>query len=352
MSAEELIRKFYHGSYKINSHGYFACPLYDDKIREDDQICKFFVRNEGRTLSEEEFKHFWSHVSLVHENMYQNILEMCRSKISTISKIDQFEKTFDVIASSFGTLNKLASAWSNTNMTSVEFMGKFKSELESLEKQKKLPKLKYFSLTVPSFTCYYDIQIVLLLCRMINLEELKLYLSVTRFNSTYVDGKFTFCINTEVFNEKVRVELSSNEDIQRSFIGRGYQQVTSYVDTNSMKTEGYCFLYSVPYDFEDFVQHNNSYQGGMFQKVRQLTMYNKIPFELFKLISEDFPFLQFLYISNGHPQQDKSHSSTLITFPYLTFLNLKYAHVDYAELFLLKNNVHLPRLLDLRIEYQ
>ncbi|CAF3185677.1 unnamed protein product [Rotaria socialis] len=48
---------------------------------------------------------------------------------------NKFEKTFDVIASSFGTLNKLASAWSNTNMTSVEFMGKFKSELESLEKQ-------------------------------------------------------------------------------------------------------------------------------------------------------------------------------------------------------------------------
>ncbi|CAF3314153.1 unnamed protein product, partial [Rotaria socialis] len=144
-------------------------------------------------------------------------------------------------------------------------------------------------------------------------------------NEIIFPGKFTFCINTEVFNEKVRVELSSNEDIQRSFIGRGYQQVTSYVDTNSMKTEGYCFLYSVPYDFEDFVQHNNSYQGGMFQKVRQLTMYNKIPFELFKLISEDFPFLQFLYISNGHPQQDKLHSSTLITFPYLTFLNLKYA---------------------------
>ncbi|CAF1430234.1 unnamed protein product [Rotaria magnacalcarata] len=135
MSAEELIRKFYHGSYKINSHGYFACPLYDDKIHEDDEICKFFIRNEGSALSEEEFKHSWSYVSLVHENTYQNILEMCRSKISTISKVDQFEKTFDVIALSFGTLNKLASVWSNTNMPSVEFIGKFKSELESLEKQ-------------------------------------------------------------------------------------------------------------------------------------------------------------------------------------------------------------------------
>ncbi|CAF3336829.1 unnamed protein product [Rotaria socialis] len=235
--------------------------------------------------------------------------------------------------------------------------------------RKKLPKLKYLSLTAPSFTCCYDTQIVPLLCRMINLEELKLYLSVARFDSTYVDGiqlydqflicmthlkKFTFCINTEVFNDKVRVEFPSNEDIQRSFIGRGYQQVTSYVRTNLMKTEGYCFLYSVPYDFEDFVQLNNSYQGGKFQAVRQLTMHDKIPFEhkLFKLISEDFPFLRFLYLSNRHPQQDKQHSSTLITFPYLTSLYLQYAHVDYVELFLLKNNAHLPRLLNLRIEYE
>ena len=93
---------------------------------------------------------------------------------------------------------------------------------------------------------------------MINLEELKLYLSVTRFDSTYVDDiqlydkfliymtqlkKFTFCINTEVFNDKVRVELLSNEAIQRSFIGRAYQQVTSYVHSNSMTTEGHCFIY-------------------------------------------------------------------------------------------------------------
>ncbi|CAF3078283.1 unnamed protein product [Rotaria socialis] len=97
--------------------------------------------------------------------------------------------------------------------------------------------------------------------------------------------KFTFCINTEVFNDEVRVELSSNEDIQRSFIGRGYQQVTS----------------------------------SSFSSI-------------------------LIYISNGHAQQDKQRSST--------FLNLQYAHVDYAELFLLQNNAHLPRLLNLRIEYE
>ena len=76
----------------------------------------------------------------------------------------------------------------------------------------------------------------------------------------------------------------------------------------------------------------------MFHKVRYLTMSDIIPFEhkFFQLISQDFPFLEILYICNDQPQKDKQHSSTLITFPYLTFLDLEYAHVDYAELFLLK----------------
>ena len=81
---------------------------------------------------------------------------------------------------------------------------------------------------------------------MINLEELKLYLSIGRFGLTYIDGnqfydqfliymtqlkKFTFYIKTVVSFKTVRFELPTNEDIQRSFIGRGYQQVASYVCT-------------------------------------------------------------------------------------------------------------------------
>jgi hypothetical protein len=50
--------------------------------------------------------------------------------------------------------------------------------------------------------------------------------------------------------------------------------------------------------------------------------------------------------------KDKEHSSKLITFPYLTFLDVEYARVDYAKLFLLKTNVYLPRLLNLCITYE
>ncbi|CAF3983863.1 unnamed protein product [Rotaria sordida] len=129
---------------------------------------------------------------------------------------------------------------------------------------KKLPKLKSFSFTSFYLTFNYDTLIVPLLCQMINLEELKLYLDVGRFNSTFIDGiqlydqflihmtqlkKFTFYINTTVFKNKnnARVELPSNEDIQHSFIGRGYQQVASstmryrsnapFDDTTTSKTD-------------------------------------------------------------------------------------------------------------------
>ncbi|CAF3297351.1 unnamed protein product [Rotaria sp. Silwood2] len=179
--------------------------------------------------------------------------------------------------------------------------------------RKKIPKLKYLSFTASNFTCYYDILIVPLLCRMINLEELKLYLSLQRFNSSYIDGiqlydqflgymtqlkRFIFWINTKVFNDTVNVELQSNKDIQRSFIRRGYEQVASYVHTNSTNTRGQCIIYSLPYDFEHFVHLDNSFQGGVFYKVRQLTMSDSISFEhkLFQRISEDFPSPNFVYI--------------------------------------------------------
>ncbi|CAF3164706.1 unnamed protein product [Rotaria sp. Silwood2] len=222
-----------------------------------------------------------------------------------------------------------------------------------IDPTKKLPRLKCLSFIVRSMILEYDELLVPLFCRMINLEELKLYLLVGRFNSSYIDGiqlydqflmymtqlnKFTFNIKSKVYNTDVRVELPSNEDIQRSFIGRGYQKVASYVNNDSC--DGEFHIYSVG--------------CGMFLKVRKLKMSDRIPFEhkLFKLISQDFPFLEFLYVFNNNPQEDKEYSSTLITFPYLTFLDLEWTHVDYTELFLVAKNMHLPRLVNLSINYK
>jgi hypothetical protein len=143
--------------------------------------------------------------------------------------------------------------------------------------------LKYFSLTALNRVEDYDDLIVPLLRRMINLEELKLYLSVDRSYSNYIDGiqlydqfliymtqlkNFTFNIKTEISFENIKFELQSNEEIQHSFIGRGYTLVASYVNSNPFALDGACYIYSLPYDFEYF-KVDNTFQGGAFHKVRE-----------------------------------------------------------------------------------
>jgi hypothetical protein len=225
-------------------------------------------------------------------------------------------------------------------------------------------------LTSEANTNIYDDQIIPLLRRMINLEELTLFLTIFRDN-TYVDGiqlhdqiliympqlnRFTFSINTLVLypDENIRINHQSNEDIQRSFIGKGYGQVGSYVHYRQEHNVGMAHVYSLPYQFEYFLDLNNSFQGDMFYTVQSLTMTDGRPFEhsLFKLASQCFPLLKALKVDNWHPQKNKQHSSVLITFPHLILLNLVKAHEDYAEQLLCDKNTHLPALLDLGIKYK
>lgn len=204
---------------------------------------------------------------------------------------------------------------------------------------------------------------------MTNLEELHLFVSVMRRNSTYVDGiqlydqfllhmpelrKFAFNIRTTVFNDNSAIELPSNEDIQRSFVGRIQGPVASHIDTTSTIDNKESHIYSLPYAFDCFVNLTNSFQGGMFDKVRYLRMNDGYPFEFdfFRLISQSFPALKFLHFSNSCSQKGKQHLSTSITFPHLTYLNLTESHVDYAEQFLLAKNAYVPGLMHLCIRYR
>ncbi|CAF3975240.1 unnamed protein product, partial [Rotaria sordida] len=246
---------------------------------------------------------------------------------------------------------------------------KISCKLSNIDNMKKLYKLKYFSLISFDDTLYYDDEIIPLLRRMINLEELILSLSVIRIDLNYIDGthlyeeiqsympqlnKLIFSINTTVIKKNINIVFPSNKDIQHSFIEREYQQVGFYADSTVIEGEGRCHVYSLPYQFETFLHLNNSFQGGIFNKVRCLTMTDERSFEheLFKIISQDFPFLEKLTICNEKPQKSKQHSSTLITFSHLTFLDLKPAHMNYAKQFLLEQNTRLPRLLTLNIRYK
>jgi hypothetical protein len=166
--------------------------------------------------------------------------------------------------------------------------------------------------------------------------------------------KFIFSIEAGVLCKNSKIPLPSNEDIQRSFIGRGYEQVGSYIQTHSTKGESRCHIYSLPYLFDTYVYRSNSFHGGMFHNVRCLFMMDFRPFEcnFFEVISQNFPILEDLYIYNDEPQRDKQQSTTFIMFPHLILLDLYFAHVDYAEQFLIDKNCHLPRLLNLGIKYK
>jgi len=219
-------------------------------------------------------------------------------------------------------------------------------------------------------TAYYDDDIIPLLRRMSNLEELTLYLRVRRDDLFYIDGhhlsneifihmprlnKFIFSISVVALNLDDNLTYLSNDDIQRSFVGEIYPSVGSYTNQNLMEKGVQCHIHSLPYQFHMFHDLNNSFQGDMiFEKVHWLVLYDTRPFEqeFFRLISRCFPCLRTLRVENDEQQINKEHSSLLIRFPHLTSLDLTFAHPDYAEQLLLKRKTCVPRLVDLRIKYE
>ena len=216
---------------------------------------------------------------------------------------------------------------------------------------------------------------------MINLEELSLFLAVIRWHSDYIDGvqlrdnilrymprmkKFHFSIDTAIIKFTRNLVLSSNVDIQRSFIERQLGSVGSYVDVfakesgcladeYSLPHDFYsrCHIYSLPYKFTrlSFVSH--SFQTGTFQRIRFLSVTDVRSFEpeFFRTISQSFPALKTFSILNDMPQERTPQAGKVITFPRLRFLDLLGAHVDYAAQFLIDEHCQLPRLQELSIRW-
>ncbi|CAF4569833.1 unnamed protein product, partial [Rotaria sp. Silwood2] len=112
---------------------------------------------------------------------------------------------------------------------------------------------------------------------MINLEELILFLSIATFDWNVIDGiqlhdsiliniprlnKFSFSLYTHgIIHNNIKIDFTSNEDIQRSFTDKIYGQVSSYVYFKPGRPVIKSHIYSLPYQFENFLPLNNSYQG-------------------------------------------------------------------------------------------
>ena len=68
----------------------------------------------------------------------------------------------------------------------------------------------------------------------------------------------------------------------------------------------------------------SAFQGGRFDLVRLLGMFDRQPFEyrLFQIIARDFSVLRMLSVNNHEEQQVKDHSDEYITFSHLCELSL------------------------------
>ena len=207
---------------------------------------------------------------------------------------------------------------------------------------------------------------------MLNLEELTLFLPVLKSGAPYIDGdqlydgvlkfmpqlnKFIFSIHTQLMSTwfKRIMNLQSNEMIRNSFIEKGFQSIGVCADEQLLDDQAKCHIYSLPYQFNEFSFLNNYFQGGKFDKVRLLSMSDQYPFEhqFFQIISKDFPFLQTLIIHNNEQPKNEQYSpSTLITFNYLSELNLSDVHSDYVIQFLSEKITRVPRLTNLIVQYE
>jgi hypothetical protein len=145
----------------------------------------------------------------------------------------------------------------------------------------------------------YDAQIVPLLRRMCNLEELTLNLEI-HDRATFVDGThlhneilihmprlqtFTFHIITKIVSQNL-VRLS-NDDIHRTFINTGHEQVgciVNYFDDRFPRC--ICHIFSLPFPFDRLDMISNQFPSMIFNNVTMLMVLDCTPFEILYLYSK------------------------------------------------------------------
>ncbi|CAF3726964.1 unnamed protein product [Adineta steineri] len=308
-----------------------------------------------------------------HQCLFIDHLSSTNPICSTLTKLDIQVNTFD------DCLSLLDGRFPSLSHFLV-YVNYIPSTSSDIDKITQLSKLKYFSLTNYVGTYFYNDLVVPLIQRMSYLEELSLFLTVSR-RDTYevVDGNnlyhdiliqlsqlkiFQFSIYTYLFNTNVSInDFPSNDDIQRSFNSNRFRQIGSYVQHTPGKTVYGCHVYSLPFKFKTFIRLSTSFSGGIFYHVRMLVANDYVPWEYYfiKKVAESFPSLEVLLISNSHPQKNKSQFNNnnvntenlqMITFIRLLDLRVTLTHIDYIEQLLFNRYTHLPRLCQLEIDYE
>ncbi|CAF1388852.1 unnamed protein product [Rotaria sordida] len=193
---------------------------------------------------------------------------------------------------------------------------------------------------------------------MINLKKLSLYIVVNPYEQ-FIDennlkknildhipqlNEFTFNIRSIIYDIDYKY-LLTNEQIQNTFTNFIDNKIISCVDYFSKKQTGQCLIYSYPYRMKYYHNITNNFSGGLFKCVQEVSLFDEYPFEheFFLRISQSFPFMKKLTVSNFKPQIYKQHEKSnddnnkhcsIIEYHHLTELDLLNVHLDYVEQFL------------------
>jgi hypothetical protein len=203
------------------------------------------------------------------------------------------------------------------------------------------------------------------------LGKLTLYLSVKCRNrvldGTYVQRdildympqlhSFAFYVGTYVETVDLVYKLSI-EDIQQSLtnIGQHVASMVNYVTINKAA----CSIFSLPFAFDCLRQLGNRFPNIIFSYVTFLLVEDIDAFkhEFFIRIARSFPLLTCLRIFNSESQlsydlntfpSGNSQSYSIVEYPHLTSLDVRYAHKDYIEQFLNETMAYVPCLTELGV---
>ncbi|CAF2812074.1 unnamed protein product [Rotaria sp. Silwood2] len=215
----------------------------------------------------------------------------------------------------------------------------------------------------------YDSTILPLLRRMSYLEKLTLYLRI-KDRDRFIDGthleneilvympqlhSFTFYICTYIDTVGLIHNLSS-EDIQRTFINIGQHHVASIVNYIN-DTQIVCSIFSIPFTFDRLEDIGNIFPNITFSCVTYLLVQDVVPFnhEFFVRVVRAFPLLKTFRIFNCESQSlcniNSSESYEIAKYPYLTYLDMLGADINYIEQFLNEKKTYVPHLTKLKVVY-
>ena len=185
---------------------------------------------------------------------------------------------------------------------------------------------------------------------MVYTYKIRLFCDYQKWTSSHLASRRLFMITARM----LILIFGTIKILDAVLLTKILHQVASYVHINRTGMNGDSHVYSLLYQFEDFIHPKSWFPDDMFNKVVPLIILDAFPFEhtWFKIVSESFSQLKHWVVRNDHPQ-GKTHGSLILNvFSHRIFLDLLGAHVSDAEQLLHNTNSILPRLQELHIRYK